>query len=88
MMPVIEIEVTEQEIATLTLAARLRGTPLLPDDTPDWRAFCEAWFRDAYGHVQRAAGSLIAEDPVLSSQLMAVLQERLVPAPEPDTTTA
>lgn len=77
---------TEQEEQTLTLAARLRGA-LLPDGTPDWEAFYKPWHSDAFGQVQRAAGSLIAEDPALSSQLMAVLQERLAPTPQPTTTT-
>lgn len=71
-MPSITIELSQQELDTLTLAARIRGIP-----SDDWKSFFLPWLTDAYAQVQRTAGTLIADDPTLSAQLLGILSAKL-----------
>lgn len=75
-MPQITINVSQQDIDTLTLAARIRGA-VTSDGSPDWGAFYTPWHSDAYAQVQRTAGTMIADDPALSAQLLRLLQTKL-----------
>lgn len=74
-MATITIEVTDQELATLTTAARLREA--VKDGSPDWAAFYLPWHRDAYNQVQRAAASMVADNPEQTAQVLAQLNEQL-----------
>lgn len=83
-MDIIIRDLSEQDIATLVLAARIRGVP-----ENDWNSFFRPWIIDAYAQVQRTAGTLIADDPVLSGSLLAKLSDHLTSLEElpSDTTT-
>lgn len=72
-MPQITIEVSQQELDTLTLAAKIRGN-VDEANFPIWEQFYAPWHSDAYGQVQRTAGSIISDNPELSAQLMTMLQ--------------
>ena len=71
-MDIIIRDLSEQDIATLVLAARIRGVP-----ANDWNSFFRPWIIDAYAQVQRTTGTLIADDPALSAQLLGLLSAKL-----------
>lgn len=70
-----------QELATLSLSAKLRGHVI--NGEPDWLTFFTPWLTDAYAQVQRAAGTLVADNPDLATQMLSLLSDSLSKAPEP-----
>lgn len=75
------IRPSAQELATLSLSAKLRGHTV--DGEPDWLTFFTPWLTDAYAQVQRAAGTLVADHPEMATQMLSLLSDSLTKAPEP-----
>ena len=75
-MPSITIELSQQEIDTLTLAAYIRKTPII-DGAISWRDFYGPWIADAKQQVDQEASKIIANNPELAAQIMGILQAQI-----------
>lgn len=66
---------SDQDIAVLTLCARRRNQCV--GGEPDWKSFYEQHNRDAYSQIKQEIGTIIADDPALSAQLLGLLSAKL-----------
>ena len=75
-MPSITIELSQQELDTITLAAYIRKTPII-DNAISWRDFYGPWHLDAKQQVDKEASAIIANNPELAAQIMTMLQAQI-----------